>query len=188
MKIAVFCGSSFGKEPIFKEKAIVLANTLATNEHELIYGGSKSGLMGVIADTMLVNKKNVTGVITTNLAKHELAHNSLTNLFTVDNIQQRKAMMYELSDAFIIMPGGCGTMEEFFEIYSWGQLGYHQKPIGIYNIQNYYDKLLAFLDEMSENEFMKKRFKDMLIVSDDINVILDSFSKYVVPEFKWSQQ
>lgn len=186
MKIAVFCGSSFGTKPIFKEKAIELAKTLADNNHELIYGGSKSGLMGVIADTMLENNKEVTGVITKNLAKHELAHNFLTNLFTVDDIQQRKAMMYELSDAFIIMPGGCGTMEEFFEIYSWAQLGYHTKPIGIYNVDRYYDKLIEFLDEMSENQFMMKRFKDMLVISDDINILLDSFDKYIVPKFKWS--
>jgi uncharacterized protein (TIGR00730 family) len=166
-RICVFCGSSFGNSPAFREHADRLGRAIARDKTGLVYGGGRVGLMGVVADAALAEGGEVIGVIPEALSSHEVAHHGLTELRVVPGMHERKAMMTTLSDAFVTLPGGVGTYEEFFEILSWAGLGIHAKPIGLLNVEGYFDPLLALLEFGADNGFIRRRFLDPLRVSTD---------------------
>lgn len=185
MYVAIYCGSSMGTEKIYEEKAKDVAKAFAQNNMNIVYGGSESGLMGVVSSEGMKLGIDVIGVITKNLAKKEIAKNDITELHTLANIRERKAKMSEIADAFIAMPGGYGTFEEIFEMLTEHQIGYHKKPCAFYNVNGYYDKLIEFLDVSVKNGFIERRHKEMLIVSDDIEEIITSIKNYQPPKAKW---
>lgn len=163
-RVCVFCGSSTGKNPLFAEKARALGKKLASSHIELVYGGGSVGLMNVLADAVLGSGGKVHGVIPEHLIKR--AHGNLTALHVTDSMHERKAMMEELSDAFIALPGGFGTFEELLETITWVQLELHHKPVIIFNIQGYYDKLIDFLENAVENGFIKtENYKTIKVVT-----------------------
>ncbi len=166
-KICVYCGSNFGNKKIYEEYAVLLGKEIAQNGIGLVYGGSNVGLMGVIADTVLKNNQEVTGVITENLANLEISHHGLSKLHVVKTMHQRKTLMAELSDYFIAMPGGFGTFEEIFEVVTWSQLGIHNKPCGLLNVDGFYDNFLKFLDKSVNEGFIRTEHRSLLI--SDIN-------------------
>ena len=180
-RISVFCGSSPGKGKKFITAAAKMGKAIVNNKFELIYGGAKVGTMGVIADTVLENGGYVSGIMPKNLVDREVAHPGLTKFYEVSSMHERKALIEEMSDAFIAMPGGLGTTEELFEMWTWGQLGLHQKPIALYNVNGFFDKLLEYVDELVENEFLEKGFRDMLIISDNAEEILEKLTNYTHP-------
>lgn len=180
-RITVFCGSSSGTEGNFKIQATLLGQTLAKQNIELVFGGAKIGLMGAVADGVLSEGGKVIGVLPHFLKSKEIAHNGLTELILVDSMHERKTKMNELSDGFIAMPGGFGTLEEFFEMLTWGQLGLHKKPIAILNIDGFYDTLTILLQTMVDKAFLKKINQQMLLVSDNIDDLLDKMNDYVAP-------
>lgn len=186
--IAVFCGSSSGSNPAYLEGAKKLGEALAERELTLVYGGASVGLMGAVADSVLENGGKVIGVIPQSLVDKEIAHASLTDLYIVNSMHERKAKMSELSDGFIAMPGGSGTLEEFFEVFTWAQLGYHQKPCGLLNIHDYYTPLLDLLTHMTTEGFMKKAYQSMVISESDPQSLLDRFTHYQAPNLvKWAK-
>ena len=170
--ICVYCGSSMGSSPSLAAAARELGQTLAAANLELIYGGGRVGLMGVLADAVLEAGGRVQGVIPQALADREVAHAGLTQLHVVDTMHQRKAMMAELSDGFIALPGGLGTFEELFEIWTWAQLGMHSKPIGLLNVASYFDLLLQFLDHATSQRLLKPVHRDLLLVSNRPDALL----------------
>lgn len=185
-RITVYCASSLGSHQIYKEKATLLGQILANQGIELVYGGAKVGLMGAVADGALVAGGKVIGILPHFLAEKELQHNSLTEIILVDTMHERKAMMGELGDGFIALPGGFGTMEELFEMLTWAQLSLHNKPIGILNIDGYYDALLVFIEKMIEGGLLKEEYKSLLLVSSDIENLLQQMKNYVPPtNEKW---
>ena len=184
--IAVFCGSSSGTEEVFDTKARELGRKLATENIKLVYGGAKVGLMGAVADATLAESGRVIGVLPVFLKAKEIAHQGLTELILVDTLHERKTRMNELSDGVIALPGGFGTLEEYFEMLTWGQLGLHQKPMGILNINGYYDDLINFLDTMVEKGLLKEVNRQMVLISDDIDDLLAKMSAYEAPgDGKW---
>lgn len=184
-RIAVYCGSSFGADPIYKDAATRMGETLAQANLELVYGGGKVGLMGTIADAVLAAGGQVTGIIPGALESKEIGHPGLTQLEVVADMHSRKKRMSDLADGFIAMPGGVGTMEEIFEVWTWAQLGYHHKPCAFLNINGYYDRLLGFIDQMINDGFMRPEFGQMIIVSDNPATILEAFADYRPPHDKW---
>lgn len=186
--IAIFCGSAFGSDAIFTETAKLTGETIAKQGKTLIYGGGRSGLMGVVADSALAVGGQVIGVIPQNLVDAELAHPHLTELYVVKDMHERKTKMSELSDGFIALPGGAGTWEEIFEQWTWAQLGIHLKPCAFLNIENFYGDLFKFIQLSTEKGFTKERFTDALICSDSIEAILAQFENFVAPEPKWGKQ
>ncbi len=184
--IAVFCASNDGVDPkIFKE-AYLVGEFLANNKIELIFGGSKLGLMGQVAKGALDNNGKVTGVIPEFLKSKEVVHTGLTSLITTQNMHERKLKMHDLSDGFIALPGGFGTMEELFEILTWGQLGLHRKPIGILNSNHYYDDLVELLQKMLQKGLLKESNMKLLLVSDKIeDLILKMLEFKPLPVPKW---
>ncbi len=180
--IAVFCGSSEGYDNAYMKAAREAGATLAARKIKLIYGGSKAGLMGAIADGVLENSGLVTGVIPGFLKTVEIVHTGITELVTVSNMHERKLKMHELSDAVITMPGGWGTMEEFFEMLTWGQLGLHRKPIGLLNVNGYYDSLAALNKSMVTEGFLKENTANMLLISNNIDDLLYQMEHYTAPE------
>ena len=185
-RVSVFCGSNHGASILYEQDAVRLGTQLAKEGITLVYGGSKVGIMGAVANASLKAGGEVIGVIPTMLMEREIAHKGLTELVIVNTMHERKAKMEELSDGFIVLPGGPGTMEEFFEVYTWAQLGEHQKPIGILNTNHYYDKLLDFFNHMIEQQFLKEEYHSLLIVEEQPNLLLDKFKHYtptVLP--KW---
>ncbi len=183
--IAIFCGSALGSEPRYAQIAEQVGQTLATRQQMLVYGGGRSGLMGVVADSALAAGGKVTGVIPRALVNRELAHPDITQLFVVDNMHERRTKMSELAQGFIAIPGGAGTLEEIFEQWTWAQLGIHQKPCAFLNVDGFYDDLLKFIRMTTEQGFTKARFTDALIVSDHLEDILEQFESYRPPEAKW---
>ena len=153
--IAVYCGASMGADPVYADAARALAQALVEHNIALVYGGGKVGLMGVIADEVLRLGGDVTGVIPQALVAREVGHAGLTRLFVVKDMHERKAMMAQLSDGFIAMPGGMGTLEELFEMLTWAQLGLHAKPIGLLNVDRFYDGLIAFVQNGKEQGFIR---------------------------------
>ena len=187
-KICVYCGSNPGLNPRFREAAIELGNELVARDLGLVYGGASVGIMGVIADTVLAGGGEVTGVIPLALNEKEIAHPGLTKLHVVASMHERKALMAELADGFIALPGGWGTIEEIFEVLTWAQLGFHQKPCGLLNEQGYYDHLFAFLEHAIEQQFVNAEYWPMLMMKPDAASILDAFSIYKAPNVKkWIQ-
>ncbi len=185
-RITVFCGSSDGSEYIYKAQAALLGKTLATREIELVYGGAKIGLMGAVADAVLQYGGKVTGVLPYFLSGKEVAHEGLTELILVDTMHERKALMHDLCDGIIALPGGYGTMEELFEMLTWGQLGLHNKPIGLLNINGYYDGLIELIQGMADKGFLKKADQKMLLTNDNIDKLLANMSGYIAPPTnKW---
>lgn len=184
--ILVYCGANPGKKEIYKETAIALGKEIAKRGQSLIYGAGSVGLMGVIADAVLEEKGNVIGIIPHFLDDLEVGHKSLPEIHKVATMHERKALMEKLCDGIITMPGGYGSMDELFEILSWSQLGLHQKPVGLLNVNGFYDHILAQLDHMVQEGFLKQVNRDILLVADNIAELYDKMESYVPqPAFKW---
>lgn len=164
MRVCVFCGSSPGKRPEYLEAARELGSTLAEWGIGLVYGGSSVGSMGVIADAALAAGGEVVGVIPRTLVEREVAHHGLTELHVVESMHDRKALMTQLSDAFVALPGGHGTLDELFEALTWSQLGIHDKPIALLNVAGYWDPLLAMMERASEEGFLRPADRERLLV------------------------
>ena len=185
-RIAVYCGSSAGLKPEYAAAAKALGRSLAEREIGLVFGAGRVGLMGVIADAVLEVGGEAIGVIPEKLMDLELAHPGLTELHVVTGMHPRKLMMAELSDAFIAMPGGYGTFEELFEVITWAQLNYHLKPVGLLNVDGYYDGLLTFLDHACQEGFVRKIHRDMVVESADPGKLLERLARTSVPELgRW---
>jgi uncharacterized protein (TIGR00730 family) len=185
-RICVFCGSSHGANPAYAEAAKNLGGELARRGIALVYGGGNVGLMGVVADGVLAAGGQVIGVIPEALMAKELGHKGIQDLRVVKTMHERKAMMAELSDGFIAMPGGIGTFEEFFEIVTWAQLGFHAKPCALLNVNGFYDPLLRLVDHAIEERFVKASQRQILIVESEINALLHRMEHQHVPvEPKW---
>ncbi|MBA3828146.1 MAG: TIGR00730 family Rossman fold protein [Taibaiella sp.] len=180
-KIAVFCGASNGYDPLHYEVALEVGNTLAAKGFEVIYGGAKIGLMGAVADGVLANEGKITGIMPSFLQTVEITHTGLTELIIVATMHERKLKMHELSDAVMILPGGWGTMEEMFEMLTWAQMGLHSKPVGLLNVNGYYEALKALCDNMVQEGFLNEFTRSMLLTSDDISDLLEQMTNYIAP-------
>lgn len=184
--ITVFCGSSFGTEEIYKEQAYLVGKTFAKENIRLIYGGANVGLMGAVADGVIENEGEAIGVLPHFLQSKEIAHTKLTELILVETMHERKTKMNELSDGVIVLPGGYGTLEEFFEMITWAQLGLHKKPIAILNINGFYDDLIKLVQTMVDKGFLKQINQEMLLMSDTIDELLEKMRTYKAPTVgKW---
>jgi uncharacterized protein (TIGR00730 family) len=185
-RICVFCGSNAGAQPEYANAARALAATLVHEGLELVYGGGRVGLMGVIADEVLRLGGQVIGVIPRKLWEREVGHTSLTDLRVVETMHERKALMAELSDGFIALPGGLGTIEEIFEIWTWAQLGIHHKPIGFLNVLDYYTPLMTFLDHAQSEKLIRPQHRGIAIVDRDAAAMLQRFRVFTTPNVeKW---
>jgi uncharacterized protein (TIGR00730 family) len=180
-RICVFTGSSPGLLPEYETAAIELGNELVSRGYELVYGGAKVGLMGVIADAVLSRGGQVTGVIPANLASREIAHQGLSELKIVASMHERKLVMSELSSAMVALPGGLGTLDELFEMLTWAQLGIHKKPCGILNVRGYFDQLLRFLDHAESQRFIASDHRNMLLSQSNPRALLDLIESYSPP-------
>ncbi len=176
--IAVYCGSSSGNDGVFEKEARTLGARLAQGNIQLIYGGAKVGLMGSMADEVLKAGGTAIGVIPRFLSSKEVAHDRLSELILVDTMHERKAEMYRLAGAFVALPGGFGTMEELFEMLTWGQLGLHQKPIGILNTKGYYNALIAQIETMVQNGFLSTANQKLVMVSEHVEELMDMLSRH----------
>lgn len=184
--ITVFCGSSFGSDDLYKEQTTLLGQTLAKQNIQLIYGGANVGLMGAVADGVLLEGGKAIGVLPLFLQSKEIAHQNLTELILVETMHERKTKMNELCDGVIVLPGGYGTLEEFFEMITWAQLGLHKKPIAILNIDGFYDDLIKLVQTMVDKGFLKQINQEMLLVSDSIDALLEKMRNYQAPTVgKW---
>ncbi len=187
--ICVFCGASAGLDPAYTQAAKTLGQTLAENGVRLVYGGGAVGLMGVVADAAMAAGGEVIGVIPQSLKDAEVGHSGLTRLEVVDGMHARKARMAELSDAFIALPGGLGTLEELFEVWTWGQLGYHQKPLGLLDVNRFYSKLSHFLDHLVEEGFVRLPHRAMLQRNECASELLQLLNQWQPSgETRWSGQ
>ena len=180
-RIAVFCGSSSGTETVFEKEAQTLGQTLAKEKIDLVYGGANVGLMGALANATLSEGGNVIGVIPTFLKSKEIAHLGLTELHIVASMHERKTKMNDLSDGAIALPGGFGTLEELFEMLTWGQLGLHQKPVGLLNVNGFYDELIQLMDTMVEKGFLKEIYRKLVLISNNPNDLLAQMRTYEAP-------
>ena len=188
-RICVFCGSSPGANPVYAEAAKQFGRTLVQAQLEAVYGGGGVGLMGILADTMIAAGGHIIGVIPEQLVSRELGHAQLTELRVVSSMHERKALMAELADGFVALPGGAGTLEEFSEVWTWAQLGIHQKPCGILNVAGYYEPFLAFLDRMVEEGFLRPALRQMVLVETEPEAPLERFRTYQAPAVpRWLQQ
>ena len=185
-RLAVFCGSNPGARPEYMAGARAFGRLLAQRGIGVVYGGSSVGLMSAIAEAVLDELGDIIGVIPKMLVEREVAHKTLSDLRIVDSMHERKALMAELSDGFVALPGGIGTLEEFFEIWTWAQLGVHEKPCALLNIAGYFDPLLAFLDRAVEEKFVREVHRSMVIVESDPRALLAKFEAYEAPRVvKW---
>jgi uncharacterized protein (TIGR00730 family) len=185
-RLAVFCGSNPGARPDYVEAARALGTLLAQRGIGVVYGGSSVGLMAALADAMQDELGDVIGVIPRMLVEREVANKSLTDLRVVETMHERKALMAELADGFVALPGGIGTLEEFFEIWTWGQLGMHDKPCGLLNVAGYFDGLLEFLDRAVTEKFVREVHRGMVVVESDPAALLARFEAYEPPRVvKW---
>jgi uncharacterized protein (TIGR00730 family) len=180
-RICVFCGSSPGARPEYLQAAAQLGQALASKSIGLVYGGAKVGAMGQIANAALASGGEVIGVIPEQLVEKEVAFTDLANLHVVGSMHERKALMVELSDGFIALPGGFGTFEEFFEVLTWAQLGLHRKPCGFLNVCGYFDQLIAFLDHAMDQQFLRTEYRAMVLVDEDPEGLLAQFAAYQPP-------
>lgn len=177
MNVAIYCGSQTGKSAIYTERAKELGEQLAKASIGIVYGGSNVGLMGAIADAALAHNGKVIGIMPEHLQKREIAHLHLTEIHFVESMHVRKKKMIDLSDAFIALPGGCGTLDEYFEVFTWAQIGLHHNPVILYNINGFYDALVQHFEKMIEEGFIREEQKDILKVAttpDDILEILNN--------------
>ena len=185
-QICVYCGSNPGRQPAYREAALALAEELVANDLGLVYGGAHVGIMGILADGVLKRGGRVTGIIPQSLVAKELAHPGLTELHVVASMHERKAMMAELSQGFIALPGGLGTLEEILEVLTWAQLGFHDKPCGLLNVAGYYDGLVTFLDHAVGEGFVRLDHRSMMIIATEPREMLAQFKDYQPPEVaKW---
>jgi hypothetical protein len=184
--VCVFCGSSPGVDPGFVAAAEEVGRLLATQGRRLVYGGGRIGLMGAVADAALAHGGEVIGVIPRALVEKEVAHAGLTELRVVASMHDRKAAMADLADGFLALPGGIGTLEEFFEIWTWGQLGLHHKPFGLLNVAGFFDPLLAFLDQLTEQRFVRAEHRGMLCTRAVAGDLLEEMTAYrPVDVWRW---
>jgi len=185
-RICVYCGSSSGKKPDYAQQARSLAEHLLEQNIGLVYGGANIGIMGEVANAVLQGGGEVMGIIPKSLARKEVAHFGLSDLRVVDSMHQRKTIMADESDGFIALPGGIGTLEELFEILTWAQLGFHQKPCGLLNVESYYDDLERFLNKAVDQGFVRKQHRDMLLIKAEPAELLTSMLQYRAPKMdKW---
>ncbi|TDU71315.1 hypothetical protein EI77_02438 [Prosthecobacter fusiformis] len=186
MRIAIYCGSSGGHESLYRNAAEAVASFLAREGIGLVYGGGNVGLMGIIANAALKEGGEVIGVIPQALMDKELGHGGVTELHVVRSMHERKQLMVDLSDGFIALPGGFGTLDELFETLTWLQLSFHEKPVGLLNVNGFFDGLLTFLDHMTAQGFLKQEHRDCLLVSDDPAELLSKMRQFRPPELgKW---
>lgn len=185
-QICVFCGSYAGAQPLYMQTATAVGLGLAQRAIGLVYGGGRVGLMGAVADGALAGGGHVTGVIPQTLVDRELAHKGLSELHIVHSMHERKAMMAQLAEGFITLPGGFGTLDELFEIVTWAQLGFHRKPIALLNVAGYFDPLLTFIDHMAAEGFIKPEHRQAVLVHTEMNPLLDTLLNYQPPQLeKW---
>lgn len=177
-RVLVFCGSSPGRHPAYAACAADLGRLLASRGLEIVYGGARVGLMGALADACLASGGTVIGVIPGRLVEHEIAHAGLTKLHVVETMHERKALMGELSDAVIALPGGTGTLDELFELFTWKQLGLHRKPIGLLDVDGYWQPLLRFLEHAVDERFLRGEHLDTLLVEREARALLDRLASY----------
>ena len=186
-RICVFCGSNAGARSEYAEAARALATVLAERKLGIVYGGGNVGLMGVLADAALARGGEVIGVIPQKLVDKEVAHRGVTELLVVETMHERKALMNDLSDAFLALPGGFGTLDEFFEVLTWAQLGFHGKPCALLNVAGYYDGMLAMLDHAVTERFLRPAHRELVIADTDPLRLLQRLSAFVpAPKGKWS--
>ena len=185
-RICVFCGSNVGANSTYKQVAQALGNTLVLHHIELVYGGGRVGLMGVVADAVLEAGGKAIGVIPEALAAKEIAHSKLTELYIVSSMDERKALMADLSDGFIAIPGGFGTLEEFCEVLTWTQLGIHQKPCGLLNVEGFYAPLIDMFDRATSEGFIRPTHRELVLHADTPETLLQQLQAYQpVTEEKW---
>jgi uncharacterized protein (TIGR00730 family) len=185
-RICVFCGSSPGLTPAYADGARRLAEALVEANITLVYGGAHLGLMGILADAMLATGGEVIGVIPRSLQDQEIAHTGLTDLRIVGSMHERKALMAELADGFIALPGGLGTLEEFFEVLTWAQLSIHRKPCGLLDLDGFYAPLLLLMDHMVQQRFLRPEHRSMILVEPEPRALLARFAEYRAPApTKW---
>jgi uncharacterized protein (TIGR00730 family) len=180
-RICVYCGSSVGASEIYSDAARDLADVLVRHDYELVYGGASRGTMGVLADAVLAAGGKVHGVMPKMLDDVEIAHTGLTKLHVVTSMHERKSMMAALSDGFIALPGGFGTLEELIEILTWRQLRFHEKPCGVINVGGYFDKLLEYLDLATEQGFLRAENRRLLLSAEDATSLIGKFESYTAP-------
>jgi len=184
--ICVYCGSNPGRAPVYLEQAQAFGRELARRDIGLVYGGADVGLMGAVADATLAAGGRVIGIIPESLRSKEMAHLGLTELHVVKSMHERKTLMAQKSDGFVALPGGAGTFEEIFEVWTWAQLGFHSKPCGLLNVAGYYDQLAGFLDHAAESGFMRAEHRATLMVESDPATLLDRYVTYSAPTVsKW---
>ncbi|MEI7895511.1 MAG: TIGR00730 family Rossman fold protein [bacterium] len=187
--LCVFCGSSVGRQPLYSHHAVKLAEHLLAEKITLVYGGANVGLMGILADTMLAGGGKVIGVMPKSLVAREVAHENLTEMHIVDGMQERKALMANLSDAFAALPGAYGTLDELFEVLTWNQLGIINKPIGLLNIDNFFNPMLQMLDHMVAEKFLRPEHRSMLLCGNDFAELLKELEEYrPVAAEKWIER
>jgi uncharacterized protein (TIGR00730 family) len=186
MRICVFCGSSTGRRPEYSQAVRDVAKLLAAQGLGLVYGGGRAGLMGLLADAMLAVGGEVIGVIPRKLQEREIAHTGLTTLHVVETMHERKAKMAELSSAFLALPGGAGTLEEIFEVWTWAQLDFHQKPCAFLNVAGYYDRLFEFIDYVAAEQFLRSEYRRMLLVEARPDLLLNQIVQYTPPLATWA--
>jgi len=185
-RLCVFCGSSSGARPLYAEAAAQLGRELAKSKIAVVFGGGRVGLMGILADSVLSAGGQAIGVMPRALVEKEIAHTSLTELHVVESMHQRKALMADLADAFLLLPGGFGSWEEFFEVVTWLQLGIHSKPCAVLNVAGYYDMLLSLTSHALKEGFLRSAHKEMLIVEEDPVRLLGRLEVALIPsETKW---
>jgi uncharacterized protein (TIGR00730 family) len=188
-RICVYCGSSPGRREAYASEARKLAESLVSRDIGLVYGGASVGIMGTVADQVMQLGGEAIGVIPDALMRKEVAHAGLTQLHVTGSMHERKTKMAELADGFIAFPGGIGTLEEIFEILTWAQLGFHDKPCGLLNAESYFDPLIRFLDHAVEEQFVRPLHRDMLIVESDPASMLDRFTRYQAPALtRWVEE
>lgn len=185
MRVCLFCGSSEGNRPAYAAAAEGFGEAIAAGSHELIYGGARIGLMGIAADAALRGGSQVIGIIPHGLADRELAHERVTELIRVDTMHERKFEMSQRADAFAVLPGGAGTHDEFFEMWTWVQIGVHDKPIGFLNVDGFFDPLFAYVDHMIEEGFLRGTYRDTLVIADQPDALLLKLAEYGGTPTKW---
>ncbi|SFG62460.1 TIGR00730 family Rossman fold protein [Sporolactobacillus nakayamae] len=183
-RIAVYCGASKGKNPIYEEYAVKLANWITDNHYELVYGGGKVGLMGIVADTVLNNNGIVTGIMPQFLVNREIAHERLNEFIVTDDMDERKKKMMEISDCCIALPGGPGTLEEISEAISWARVGENNSPCIFLNVNGYYDLMRHFFDQMVSEGFLSGNDRSKILISDSFNEIEAFIAAYVQPKVR----
>jgi len=183
--VCVFCGSNIGRNPAYVEAANSVGTALARSGLKLVYGGGKVGLMGAVADAVIAAGGQAEGVMPRALVEREIAHKGLAELHVVETMHQRKTMMADLAEAFIALPGGAGTLEEFFEQWTWALLGIHRKPCGLLNVADYFDPLISMMTNIVAEGFIAERYVEMLVIERQIEPMLKRFATYTPPPQKW---